>query len=137
MSDSNLLDERFFGLTVGKILETKLSECNISYADAIERTKINRAVFYGIMKDERRITPQTATRLESIIDWPAFRWLIHQAWYDVIEERYIVSQEIKGISRTSAKQMFYNNRKQIIKSACNEAINNATMGNHLCFKRDY
>tara|TARA_B100000745_G_scaffold300410_1_gene254283 strand:+ start:1973 stop:2317 length:345 start_codon:yes stop_codon:yes gene_type:complete len=102
-------------VTVGQLLNEKLREQNISIKRLVDETNLNKAVVYGILKDERGITAYTALALERVLKWPAMEWLTHQAWYDLVREKYIQEQTERGIDHHIAKEMFYEKRKTLVK----------------------
>jgi len=123
-------DPQYMKFTMGDLLYEKCREQGLTNEQVISYSSISRAVFYDILKDVRRMTPQSAIRLSGVIGFDGIEWIMYQAWNDYVEEKTISRLQEEGYARIDAKDYYFRNRKSIMRNTAQNGINDAPMGNN-------
>jgi addiction module HigA family antidote len=108
------LENQYLHMTVGEVLSEKIRQAGINIASLSEKTGIAKPSIYGILEDERSITPYIALNLYKVLDLRPEEWLAIQARYDLCRERFI---EEEKLTRDIGKMMFHKNRRKLIRIA--------------------
>lgn len=102
----------YLSMTPGQILQENLSNKDTSIGSISEITTIAKASIYGVLSDERAITPYIALKLSKVFDIRPEEWLAYQSRYDLCREKYI---EEEGLERDVGKTQFHTHRKKLIR----------------------
>lgn len=127
------LNPEYMKLPIGDLLYAQIKDKSFTVEQVLDRSHINRGIFYTILKSKRRITAYTASLLEPVLGLTAIEWLAYQAWNDFVEEQYISSNVY--MSRAAAKEAFYKNRFNELKKATNR-YEHKTMGSDFLTRRN-